>query len=159
MCAHVHRLSDERFKEYYKARAKGGAGLLIQSHSLPGLTTGGYAPILDDRAIPALRDFVKVIHDYGTRIVAQFLHPGNLGGGERMQGGASLAPSAVTRKGLFPKEVAHEMDIDEIKAVVRNYAGAADRAREAGYDGVEIAAIWGLLVTSVSGDGTCHLCY
>jgi len=148
MCAHVHRLPDERFQEYYKARARGGAGLLIHSHPLPGLTTGGFAPILDERSIPGLRDFVKEIHGYGTRILAQFLHPGNLGGGERMMGGASLAPSAIPRKGIFPKPTPHEMSIDEIKEAVNKHAIAATIAREAGYDGVEIGAIWGLLVAS-----------
>jgi len=148
MCAHVHRLPDEQFKDYYRARAKGGAGLLIQSNPLLGLTLGNYMPLIDYKTLLAFRDFVKEIHDYGTKIVAQFLNPGNLGGGERMMGGATIAPSAIARKGIFPKEVPHEMDIDDIKAVVSNYADAAGRAREAGYDGVEVAAIWGLLVAS-----------
>jgi 2,4-dienoyl-CoA reductase-like NADH-dependent reductase (Old Yellow Enzyme family)/thioredoxin reductase len=148
MCAHVHRLPDERFKEYYKTRAKGGAGLLIQSHPLLSLTLGNHLPMLNSKAILSFSEFVKEIHSYGTKIVAQFLHPGNLGGGERMMGGASLAPSAISRKGIFPKEVPHEMNIDEIKATVKNYADVAAGAREAGYDGVEIASIWGLLVAS-----------
>ena len=148
MCAHVHRLPEDRFQEYYKTRAKGGAGLLIHSHPLGELTSGMFAPILDERSIPRLNQFVKEIHSYGTRILAQFLHPGNLGGGERMIGGASLAPSAIPRKGIFPKQMPHEMSIDEIHNTINAYAKAATIAREAGYDGVEIGAIWGLLVAS-----------
>ncbi len=148
MCAHVHRLPDERFKDYYRARARGGAGLLIQSQPLLGLTLGNFMPMMDSKAILGYSDFVKEIHSYGTKIFVQFLHPGNLGGGERMMGGASLAPSPIPRKGIFPKAMPHEMDVEEIKKTISNYADSAARVREAGYDGVEIGAIWGLLVAS-----------
>ena len=126
MCAHVHRLPDERFREYYRVRAKGGTGLLIQSHPLLGITLGNFMPMPDNKAILAYTDFVKEIHSYGTKIVMQFLHPGNLGGGERMMGGASLAPSAIPRKGIFPKGMPHEMEVEDIKVTVNNYADAAN---------------------------------
>jgi thioredoxin reductase len=45
-------------------------------------------------------------------------------------------------------EVPHEMDVDGIRRMAQAYGGAAYRMREAGYDGVEIAAFMGFLVAS-----------
>ena len=46
------------------------------------------------------------------------------------------------------KEIPHEMDKDDIKRAVGAYAGAARRAKEAGYDGAEIFAAYGMLQAS-----------
>ncbi len=148
MCAHIHRLFDDRLRTYYETRAKGGAGLLIQSTVLPSGTTTGFDPQPDERTIPAWTEFVHRIHSYGTQIMMQLLPSGNLGGFGRILGGAAFAPSPVARKGPFPKEIPHEIDKSEIKNVIRNFAETAARVREIGYDGVEIGAIWGLLVAS-----------
>lgn len=154
MNAHIHRLHppatapNEQLIHYYQARARGGAGLLITSSILSGLTTAGYTALLDKEALPAFASFVKSIHECGTPVIAQFLHEGSSGAGQRMLGGAPVAPSAIARKGIFPKEVPHKMDIADIQRVVKTYADAAYRMREAGYDGVEIAAIFGMLLAS-----------
>lgn len=154
MNAHVHRFHppmtppNGRLLHYYQARAKGGAGLLITWNTAgPTTTTGGYMAVFDDGAIPAFASFVKAMHDCGTPVVAQLFHGGNFGR-SRIPGGATFSSSPIARKGILPGEVPHEMDIDEIKQMVTNHADVAYRMRQAGYDGVEIGAVWGVLLAS-----------
>ena len=147
------RISPEAYIDYYAARAKGGAGLIIASGPVPFppntvIPPATYQMYIQSR-LPHFKKLAEAIHQYDTRTFLQFNHPGSLIKGRGTGGGAVPGPSPVWRRNLFipgGQEIAHEMDEDEIKEAVKGYAVAASVAREAGFDGVEIAAMVGLLL-------------
>jgi 2,4-dienoyl-CoA reductase-like NADH-dependent reductase (Old Yellow Enzyme family)/thioredoxin reductase len=90
----------------------------------------------------------ETVHQYGTKIFGQLGHPGSYITGRGGGGGATWGPSPTWRRNLFApgwQEIAHEMDVDEIKRFVEDYGNAAKRFKEAGYDGVEIMSMAGML--------------
>jgi mycofactocin system FadH/OYE family oxidoreductase 2 len=144
-----HEAPNERTMHYYAARAKGGAGLIVTTPNMvwPPSTAGGYVATRDDKAMNAFKMISQAIHEHGAKAVAQLVHVGQFIG-VLEGGGAGLASSATGGiSGLLPSilgtDIAHEMDIDDIKQVVASYADTAYRMRETGYDGVEISSAWG----------------
>jgi len=141
---------NERARYYYEARAKGGAGLIITGPHYPSplTTSGSPTAYQDDNVIPILKKQADTIHQYGTRVFAQLGHPGNYITGRGAGGGSTCGSSPIWRRNLFApgwQEIAHEMDVDEIKRFVKDYGTAAGRIKEAGYNGVEIMSMVGLL--------------
>ncbi len=155
--ANEHRLQvpteppNERVVHYYEARAKGGAGLIITSYLVPTpyTTAGMPTAAQDDKAIPAFASVVRAIHEHGAKAFAQFNHVGRLVR-VRTFGGSTLGPSPIRTPGPFQGryQIPHEMDTNEIKRVVKDYGNGAYRMREAGYDGVEIGMMRGLLIAT-----------
>ena len=141
---------NERALNYYEARAKGGAGLIITGphYAAPLTTSGSPGAYQDDSVIPILAKQADAIHQYGTKVFAQLGHPGNYITGRGAGGGATWGASPTYRRNLFApgwQEIAHEMDVDEISRFVEDYGSAARRIKEAGYDGVEIMSMAGML--------------
>jgi len=141
---------NERVLYYYEARAKGGLGLLITGphYVSPYTTLGPPTAYQDDSVIPILKKQADTIHQHGTKVFAQLGHVGNYITGRGVGGGATWAPSPIWRRNLFApgwQEIAHEMNEEEIQRFVTDYGGAAKRVKEAGYDGIEIMAMVGLL--------------
>ncbi len=141
---------NERALYYYEARAKGGLGLIITGpHYISPFTTSGKPTAYQsDEVIPSLKRQADTVHKYGTKVFAQLGHVGNYVTGRGCGGGSTWGPSPVWRRNLFApgwQEVPHEMDEDEIDRFVSDYGGAAKRVKEAGYDGIEIMAMVGLL--------------
>ncbi len=153
-----------RMAEYYGAFAEGGFGLVITE----GLYTDqawsqGYLRqpgLSDDTQRDAWRPVVDRVHAAGGRIVAQLMHAGALSQGNRFQAG-TRGPSRVRPVGLqmtfyrgegeYP--LPGEMTRDEIDAAVAGFATAAARAREAGFDGVEIHGANGYLLDQFLTEG------
>ncbi|MBE7324758.1 FAD-dependent oxidoreductase [Nocardioides sp. Y6] len=127
----------ERAKDYYAARARGGAGLVIVEASMPlpgGKMFKTYFDISDDRYLPGLTELAGVIKDNGARAAIQ------LGDGGRevrrdLTGRAPMGPSPVAAR---KREVPIEMTLSDIRDAVRGFAEAAHRAQRAGFEGVEI---------------------
>lgn len=149
--AHAHEFCppfaepNDRALHYWEARAKGGAGLIITGgHFMPWMTTANLPTAYDsDDVIPALRRVTDAIHEHGTKCFFQLHHGGSVPYSRALGGGAVLSASPMPRGEvlLFPGgEVPHPMDEDDIRRFVDAYAATARRAREAGYDGVEIMA-------------------
>jgi 2,4-dienoyl-CoA reductase-like NADH-dependent reductase (Old Yellow Enzyme family)/thioredoxin reductase len=141
---------NERVLYYYEARAKGGLGLLITGPHYPSpyTTDGPPTAYQDDIVIPILKKQADTIHKYGTKVFAQLGNVGNYITGRGVGGGATWSPSPIWRRNLTApgwQEIAHEMDEEEIQRFVKDYGGAAKRVKEAGYDGIEIMAMVGLL--------------
>jgi len=143
----------ERAVNYFRARAKGGAGVIVTAGHYPFRTTT-LAPSTayeSDSVIPAWKKLVDAIHEYDTKCFAQLSHVGNLIDSRAAGGGSSWGPSPIPRMSPFHPgrlEVPHEMDHDDIKEAIAGYGSAARRAREAGYDGVEVMAAFCLLQAS-----------
>jgi len=144
---------NEKAVNYFQARAKGGAGLIVTAPHYPFQLTTTTSPTAyeSDNVIPALKKVADAIHEHGTKCFGQLRHPGNLVGSRAVGGGSTWGPSPIPRIAPFSpgwKEVPHEMDQDEIKRAVEAHGKAAGRFKKAGYDGVEIGAIFGMLQAS-----------
>lgn len=137
----------DRLIAYYEERAKGGPGLIIVEISCIDAPVGrGLArqiSIDSDTFIPGLARLASAIKRHGARAAIQLHHAGRQTS-SRLTGFKPVAPSPIPgREGEVPKELA----VDEIKRLVACFAEAACRAREAGFDGVEIHGAHGYLVS------------
>lgn len=136
----------DRAVSYYAERAKGGAGLII-TESSPVNQRGRHRRrclgAFDDRFIPGLRRLSDVVHQCGALIALQMNHAGR-GAGSDVTGFPPQAPSAVS---LFPgAPLPSEMTLEEIRQTVIDFGQMARRAREAGFDAVEIHGAHGYLI-------------
>ena len=135
----------ERTKNYYEARARGGAGLIIEEATyvhLRGKSFPNQLGISDDKFIPDLSQLVQTIHRHGAKAAIQLFH-----GGRTAKSALSLmqpvAPSPLASSG---GEVPKELTVDEIAEIVAYFAEAALRAKKAGFDGVEIHGAHSFLI-------------
>ena len=139
---------------YYAQRAS--AGLIISeainiSEDAIGspLTPGLYS----EAQIAAWRQVTEAVHAAGGRIFAQLWHTGRVGHSSVRGGVLPVAPSAVaiqgqqhfTLEGMQDYEVPRELGLDEIRAIIGDYRRAAENAKRAGFDGVELHAAFGYL--------------
>ena len=137
----------DRLIDYFGARAKGGAALLIVEatavHPL-GLIFKGECGIFDDSYIPGFKRLTSAVHEYGSKIAMQLAHGGRQTK-STLIGAQPLGPSAIPAPALCT-EIPRAMSVDEIEAVVKSFGEAARRAKEAGFDAVEIHGAHGYLV-------------
>jgi 2,4-dienoyl-CoA reductase-like NADH-dependent reductase (Old Yellow Enzyme family) len=132
---------------YQRARARGGAGLIIVQvvavHDTARYTSEVLMGTSDD-VIPKFRALFEAIKEEGTRAFVQLFHPGRelLG---RRNGVAQAAYSASSSPAERFRIVPRALSTDEIHDIIAGYAAAARRMAEAGADGVEIVASHGYL--------------
>ncbi len=134
----------DRLIAYHKERAKGGAGLIIMEANAIHPTaffTADTICAFKDEVIPYYKKLAEAVHPYGTKMFVQLFHPGR----EVFPSGTSVAvaPSSVPadRFRIIPKE----LELDEIKDIIKGYADTALRVKTGGLDGVEIVASHGYL--------------
>ncbi len=132
---------------YLKRRARGGPGLIITeivaAHP-DGIAINTQLGAYDDRFIPGLAKLVSLAHEAGSRIFMQIHHAGR----ESLfmlSKGKAVGPSAIPS--LIYQMPPREMTIDDIKETIAAFGSAARRAREAGFDGVELHCAHGYLLT------------
>jgi 2,4-dienoyl-CoA reductase-like NADH-dependent reductase (Old Yellow Enzyme family) len=97
--------------------------------------------IYSDDLIPDLEDLAEAVHQAGGRVAVQINHGGMQC---RELGAETIAPSAIDAS--FLSQPAREMTMDEIDLLIEAYAAAARRAKEAGFDAVQIHAAHGYLI-------------
>ncbi|MGC6388893.1 NADPH dehydrogenase [Ewingella sp. S1.OA.A_B6] len=146
MC--MHSASDEGHVNdfhviHYGARALGGAGLIMLETAavLPNGPIGpGDIGIWDDSHVQGLTRVTDAIHRFGAKAGAQLGHAGRQLGIDL----PSIAPSAIpfTTESRVPQE----MSIAQIRDVVEAFRLGARRAREAGFDVIEIHCAHGYLL-------------
>jgi 2,4-dienoyl-CoA reductase-like NADH-dependent reductase (Old Yellow Enzyme family) len=141
---------NEKAINFYEARAKGGTGLIVTPFYPFSNTTASPPTMLQrGKLTPLFKKLVDTIHQYDTKVFVQLNHPGSIYPGRSVGEGSTWGPSPVWRRGFFTpglQEIPHEMDVDDIKRAIEGYATAAKVVREAGFDGIEIAAMVGLLI-------------
>ena len=160
----------ERIIRYHEEQAKGGAGLIITGVAGVAWPVGGnqvnQIAISDDRFLPGLTALVEAVHEHGAKIAPQ-IHHGGLVAMEDMLGGRPVwcpslpeAPEGDFTEAFLVEELAvapfskiqgvsfKEMTLEDIQTVVGQFAAAADRAKRAGFDGVEIHGGHGYLLSS-----------
>ncbi|MFQ5437547.1 MAG: FAD-dependent oxidoreductase [Paracoccaceae bacterium] len=131
-----------RIATYYGARARGGAGLIVTGGMAPNREGGVFAGAAglfsaDDIANHAL--VTQRVHDQGGKIAMQILHAGRYA-----YNPDCVAPSPV--KSPISPFAPKELDEEGIEKQIADFVTAAMRAREAGYDGVEIMGSEGYLL-------------
>ncbi len=149
--------ANERMKDYYHRFAKGGFGTIISEgiytdttfsqgyNNQPGLAT--------DIQANAWNPVLRAVHDEGSIMVAQLMHAGG-----QSQGNAytdeTIAPSAIAPKGeqlgfyggSGSFQTPRAMDEQDFIEVKMDFVQSARRAKEAGFDGVEIHGANGYLL-------------
>lgn len=132
---------------YYRARARGGVGMVIVEASCvsPRLSNQGPGQlhISHPRFIPGLRRLNEAIKAEGCCSLIQMVHPGRQTS-SRYCGGQPVAPSATTCP--LMKEEARALEKEEVLAIRDDFIQAAHYASRAGFDGVEIHAAHGYLI-------------
>ncbi|HOQ37529.1 MAG TPA: FAD-dependent oxidoreductase [Acetivibrio sp.] len=129
----------DRYFEYYKARAKGGVGLIITTHVKaeknidPYPLTYGYVTLDSASQLKYFYEVTETAHRYGTKVAIE-LSPGT----GRLADAAykdrwPVGPSEIEILGM-PGVKTRELTKDEIKGLVEAYGRAAGLAKQAGFD-------------------------
>lgn len=126
--------------------AKGGVGLIISSHAFI-LSEGQAGPwqlgIHKDELVDGLKTMTDAVHDAGGKIVAQLAHAGHFAVKEITK----QPPHVVSDFEGLSKSPRHALSKEDIQKLVRAFADAAKRAKAAGFDGVQIHAAHGYLLS------------
>ena len=123
-----------RIAAFYAARARGGVGLIVTGGMAPNREGGvmpGAAGLFTPQDIANHRCVTDAVHAEGGRIAMQILHAGRYAYSPE-----AVAPSPI-RSPISPFPPA-ELDEAGIVKQIEDFATAAARAREAGYDGIEV---------------------
>lgn len=143
---------------FFAARARGGIGMIIVGGLVATTRSYEEAPFrpllrldIDDH-LPAFRRLADAVHAHGVPLIAEIMHGfGRMGVPGKDRPIIAASPkNVVIPKDRFPSGIIAPADrvtpmpdeatVDEIKAYERELIDAADRARRAGWDGVEVAA-------------------
>ncbi len=153
------RATDDRvptamMAEYYAQRAS--AGLIISEATVIAEEANGYLNtpgLFSDAQVEGWKHVTSAVHEKGGLIVAQLWHVGRVSDPELLNGETPVSASAVQQAGqvslLRPKRdyvVPRPLEISEIHSITEQFKQAAIRAKEAGFDGVELHAANGYLI-------------
>lgn len=133
---------------YIKRRAQGGAGLIITE--ITAVHPGGHVSprglgVWDDKFIPGLSGMAAAVHSQGAKVALQLHHCGResyLLQKEKRALGPSDIPSYIFGFLGSPRKMSEE----EIQETITAFGTAALRAKEAGFDGVELHGAHGYLL-------------
>lgn len=150
------RIPNALMAEYYVQRSS--AGLILSeatSISKQGLGWVNTPGIYTDAQTAAWKPVVDAVQTKGTPFFLQLWHCGRASHSSFQEGGQlPVAPSAIaiegddihTPNGKQPHEVPRALETDEVPQVVEDYRKAAERAKQAGFSGVEIHGANGYLI-------------
>lgn len=154
--AGVERIPNDLMKDYYTQRA--GAGLLITEATLISEQAIGWQQspgIYTDAQVEGWKNVTSAVHAKGTPIFLQLWHMGRSSHSTfRADRSLPVAPSAIKLNGEYihtptgkqPYETPRALETEEVPLVVEDYRRAAQRAKDAGFDGVEIHGANGYLI-------------
>ena len=153
--AGVSRVPNALMTEYYTQRAS--AGLIIAEATTISEQGFGWVDspgIYDDAQEAGWKGITSALHARGTPIFLQLWHCGRASHSSFHQGRPAVSASAIklngdtvhTPIGKQPYETPRALSTEEVGAVVADYRRAAERAKAAGFDGVEIHAANGYLI-------------
>lgn len=129
----------QRLIDYHVARARGGVGLITfevctvdEKFPYQWHTVG----LWGDHLIASHVELTKAVHAHGAKIVPQISHPGPESAAPFVNKVQTVGPSVC----ISPQtgQTCRELTVEEIEMIIEQYGEAARRAREAGYDGMEL---------------------
>ena len=136
----------QRMIDYYSTRAKGGFGLItieVTAVAPEGEAIKTEPGLWDDKFIPQYRKLIDACHKYGAKVSVQLHHAG------RQTNTGIMGEQPVSSSPLpcpICAEVPRELTTEEVYTQIQNFIDAAQRAREAGADAVEVHGAHGYLV-------------
>ncbi|MCG6877414.1 MAG: NADH:flavin oxidoreductase [Betaproteobacteria bacterium] len=133
---------------FYELMARGETPLIITGNiyvSLDGKSAPRQVGVDDDDKVPGLTRLVDAVHARGSKLIAQLNHCGRQV--VPRFAGLSEAVSASDKTELVTGTRPRALTVPEIERIVERYADAADRCRRAGFDGVQIHAANGYLMS------------
>ena len=139
-------LPGERHLGYYRERAMGGAAMIVVEpvpvHRTAVLTRGNFRHG-DDAVIPHFRRITEACQEFGTVMIQQLYHVGQHGDPDNSFE-ANWSPSGLAS--YHDSAGSHALSEAEIEETIEAYAQAARRAKESGFDGVELFAAYHALI-------------
>ncbi|MFS0696098.1 FAD-dependent oxidoreductase [Streptomyces nitrosporeus] len=142
----------ERMAAFYAARARGGVGLMVTGGIAPGeraCSFPGGAKMTTEAEAAQHAEVTAAVHAAGGRIAMQILHFGRYAHHPDL-----VAPSAL--KAPISAFTPHALTGDEVEETIEDFVRAAELARLAGYDGVEIMGSEGYLINEFIVSATNH---
>jgi 2,4-dienoyl-CoA reductase-like NADH-dependent reductase (Old Yellow Enzyme family) len=136
--------------------ARGGVGAIISSHvpiSIRGRILPNYAIIDDDDKIPFWRKVGEKMREYDCKYIMQLSHSGRQRDVSGIENSFNKGLSSTSSTDSFHGLLCEAMTADEIQMVIKQFADAARRAREAGLDGIELHACNGYLINQFLSSG------
>jgi 2,4-dienoyl-CoA reductase-like NADH-dependent reductase (Old Yellow Enzyme family)/thioredoxin reductase len=139
----------ERLINYHEARARGGFSLITLEVTAvdgkEGKGSGHQLSIFDDRFIPGFKKLVERVHNAGAKVGVQLYHPGRVTIPAYIGGLKPVGPSPVPDP-IWRQET-RELTVQDIELLVELFAQGARRAKEAGFDHVELHGAHGYLIS------------
>lgn len=158
------RTPNELMREYYVQRAS--AGLIITEATSVTPMGVGYPNtpgIWSDDHVRGWKNITDAVHQAGGLIVMQLWHVGRISDPFYLNGAKPVAPSAIASNGHVnllrpqkPFETPRALETNEIADIVEAYRKAAENAKLAGFDGVEIHGANGYLLDQFLQDSSNH---
>lgn len=156
-------IPDELHATYYAQRAS--AGLIVAEATNISAQGRGYAAtpgIWNEEQVAGWKQVTDAVHAAGGKIVSQLWHVGRFSSVELQPNGeAPVAPSAIqaegntyTVNGFVPVSMPRALETDEIPGIVEQYKRAAENAKRAGFDGVEVHSANSYLLDQFLRDST-----
>lgn len=150
--------------EYYAQRAS--VGLIISEATQISRQGQGYPNtpgIFTEAQVQGWKAVTDAVHAKGGLMVAQLWHVGRVSiAAYQPDGRPAVGPSAIAAEGqamkedftMVPFETPRALSVEEISGIIADYAHAADMAKKAGFDGVEVHAANGYLIDQFLKDGS-----
>ncbi len=159
------RIANEIMAEYYAQRAS--AGLILTEATTISEQANGWneSPgIYTDEMAAGWREVVEAVHAKDGKIFMQLWHCGRASHSSFHGGEPAVAPSAIkinedyihTPNGKEPHETPRALSLEEIPSLIQDYRSAAQRAKAAGFDGVEVHSANGYLLDTFLQSKTNH---
>jgi len=139
----------ERLAAFYRARAKGGVGLIVTGGFSPNAEGSPYPFPYEPLSLSVHQCITDAVHEEGGKICLQILHTGRYAYHPNL-----VAPSSITAP--INRFEPHALSPEQIEKQVQDFVDTALFARTAGYDGVEIMASEGYLLNEFLVKRTNH---
>ena len=148
------RVPNALMAEYYAQRASAGLIISEATSVMPSGVGYPHTPgIWSAEQVEGWRGVVRAVHHAGGRIFLQLWHVGRVSDPSYHDGAPPVAPSAIAPKGhvsllrpVRPYPVPRALGSDELPGIIAAYRTAAEHAKQAGFDGVEIHGANGYLL-------------
>jgi N-ethylmaleimide reductase len=149
--------------EYYSQRASDGGLIVTEGTEITSKASGfeRVPGIYSDAQVAGWHKIVEAIHSKRGYVFLQLWHPGRVSHIDLAEGAIPVGPSEVSAEniltysvsGPMPATANRRLELDEIAMVVEEHRRGAERAKAAGFDGVEILAGGGYLIDQFLQDG------